>query len=126
MDSVKPLRFDDAWSVANEFVRQRLTACAAQVVLVRDLYGRARVVLDDRARQEARRWKSTELIEQVRHRLSDEGLLPKHLDEGAAGLRRDLLALGVFSEMPDGRVNMPDVYRVGFGLGRRGGVKPIR
>lgn len=26
----------------------------------------------------------------------------------------------------DGRVNMPDVYRVGFGLGRKGGVKPIR
>jgi hypothetical protein len=24
----------------------------------------------------------------------------------------------------DGRVDMPDLYRVGFGLGRKGGVKP--
>jgi len=28
--------------------------------------------------------------------------------------------------MHDMRINMPDLYRVGFGLGRRGGVKPIR
>ncbi len=27
--------------------------------------------------------------------------------------------------MKDERVNMPDLYRVGFGLGRRGGVKPV-
>jgi hypothetical protein len=27
--------------------------------------------------------------------------------------------------MKDGRINMPDLYRVGFGLGRRGGVKPM-
>jgi len=24
----------------------------------------------------------------------------------------------------DGRIDMPDLYRVGFGLGRKGGVKP--
>jgi hypothetical protein len=28
--------------------------------------------------------------------------------------------------MDDGRINLPDVYRVGYGLGRRGGVKAIR
>jgi len=43
-----------------------------------------------------------------------------------AGLRTDLLDLALFSRQPDGRINMPDVYRVGFGLGRMGGVKPIR
>ena len=26
--------------------------------------------------------------------------------------------------MRDGRINMPDLYRVGFGLGRKGGIKP--
>ena len=54
------------------------------------------------------------------------GLLPKRLELGLKGLRDDLLDLAVFSQQKDGRINMPDVYRVGFGLGRRGGVKPIR
>jgi hypothetical protein len=27
--------------------------------------------------------------------------------------------------MRDGRINMPDLYRVGFGLGRKGGVTPL-
>jgi len=53
-------------------------------------------------------------------------LPPEHADEGAPGLREDLEKLGVFQSMADGRVNMPDLYRVGFGLGRRGGVKPVR
>ncbi|MEW6220236.1 MAG: hypothetical protein AB1634_11985 [Thermodesulfobacteriota bacterium] len=53
-------------------------------------------------------------------------LLPRRLDRGPLGLREDLLDLAFFSQMHDGRLNMPDVYRVGFGLGRKGGVKPIR
>jgi hypothetical protein len=53
-------------------------------------------------------------------------LPPPHLDDGPEGLRTDLSDLGVLSITPDGRINMPDVYRVGFGLGRRGAVKPIR
>ena len=32
----------------------------------------------------------------------------------------------VFLSLRDGRVNVPDVFRVGYGLGRRGGVKPVR
>jgi hypothetical protein len=28
--------------------------------------------------------------------------------------------------MTDDRVNLPDVYRVGYGLGRKGGVKTVR
>lgn len=42
------------------------------------------------------------------------------------GVRDDLKGVGVFQIMDDGRVNLPDVYRVGYGLGRRGGVKAIR
>ncbi|MDA8229737.1 MAG: hypothetical protein M0006_00185 [Magnetospirillum sp.] len=52
-------------------------------------------------------------------------LPPEHYEEGWHGVRRDLDALGIFERMIDGRVNMPDLYRVGFGLGRRGGVRPI-
>ena len=40
---------------------------------------------------------------------------------------RDLLMkLGFCMTLSDGRFNMPDLYRVGFGLGRRGGVKPLK
>lgn len=52
-------------------------------------------------------------------------LPPEHSGDGWKGVRRDLIALGIFEMMKDGRINMPDLYRVGFGLGRRGGVKPM-
>ena len=53
-------------------------------------------------------------------------LPPLHIDDGAEGVREDLGSLGIFLRMRDDRVNIPDVFRVGYGLGRRGGVKPIR
>ncbi len=53
-------------------------------------------------------------------------LPPRHIHRGEEGLLDDLIELGLFSRMSDGRLNMPDVYRVAFGLGRRGGVKPVR
>lgn len=34
--------------------------------------------------------------------------------------------LGFCTTMTDGRFNMPDLYRIGFGLGRKGGVKPLK
>ncbi|MGV6477200.1 hypothetical protein [Azotobacter vinelandii] len=52
-------------------------------------------------------------------------LPPQHGERGWFGVRGDLERLGVFETMKDGRVNLPDLYRVGFGLGRRGGVKPL-
>ena len=64
------------------------------------------------------------LNEQVKN--EDVKLPPSRLDEGAAGVRENLETLGVFQRMRDGRVNIPDVFRVGYGLGRRGGVKPVR
>ena len=42
------------------------------------------------------------------------------------GLIQDLTDLGILQPLPDGRLQMPDVYRVAFGLGRKGGVKPLR
>lgn len=53
-------------------------------------------------------------------------LPPRNLHRGADGVRIDLESLGIFQRLLDGRVNMPDVFRVGYGLGRRGGVKPVR
>lgn len=53
-------------------------------------------------------------------------LPPRHVEQGPDGVRTDLESLGVFMRLHDGRVNIPDVFRVGYGLGRRGGVRPIR
>lgn len=41
-------------------------------------------------------------------------------------LLEDLVELGVLYRTKDGRLNMPDIFRVGFGIRRRGGVKPPR
>ncbi len=67
-----------------------------------------------------------------RHRLGEsptkdlfEKLPPAHYEEGWKGVRRDLESLGILETMKDERVNMADLYRVGFGLGRMGGVKPV-
>ena len=50
---------------------------------------------------------------------------PGNIDRKAPGVREDLESLGVFRRLVDGRVDLPDVFRVGYGLGRRGGVRPI-
>lgn len=53
-------------------------------------------------------------------------LPPQHIAQGWDGVCNDLERIGIFEKMRDKRINMPDLYRIGFGLGRRGGVKPIR
>ncbi len=53
-------------------------------------------------------------------------LLPAQLGDGAAGVRGDLETLGVFRRMRKDRIDVPDVYRLGFGLRRKGGIPPKR
>jgi hypothetical protein len=48
----------------------------------------------------------------------------QHVDRGWDGVLEDLRRLGLLETKKDGRIDMPDLYRVGFGLGRKGGVKP--
>lgn len=48
----------------------------------------------------------------------------QHGDRGWDGVREDLQRLGLLETKRDTRIDMPDLYRVGFGLGRKGGVKP--
>ena len=69
-------------------------------------------------------FRSDRLTEEVEQNVVK--LPPSRIEEGPDGVRRDLESLGVFQRMRDGRVNVPDVFRVGYGLGRKGGVKPIR
>jgi len=51
-------------------------------------------------------------------------LPPQHAERGWDGIREDLIRLGLIEVRKDGRIDTPDLYRVGFGLGRKGGVKP--
>lgn len=71
----------------------------------------------------AERWREDRVVESL---AESAELPPRHLTDGVNGLRRDLEAQGVFQRLLDGRVNIPDVYRIGYGLGRRGGVRPVR
>lgn len=56
--------------------------------------------------------------------LMSDGLPPQHINNDWEGIKEDLIRIGIFTVRKDGRLDMPDLYRVGFGLGRRGGVKP--
>jgi len=73
-----------------------------------------------------RRWQEADALNRIIRRVQDkeERLPPAHLEDGPDGIRQDLEDLGIFYRMSDGRVNIPDVFRLGYGLGRRGGVKP--
>ncbi len=55
--------------------------------------------------------------------ITSEHLPPQHV-ESWDGIRKDLERLGIFVTRKDSRIDMPDLYRVGFGLGRKGGVAP--
>ena len=77
-----------------------------------------------------RLWVKEKTIEGLKDQLarSDLGvkLPPQSLSRGAAGLLDDLQSLGLIERLRDQRIQMPDVYRIGFGFGRRGGVKPLK
>lgn len=49
----------------------------------------------------------------------------EHGNDGEQVLRT-LIELGAMSERPDGRIDVPDIYRYGFGILRKGGVKRPR
>ena len=73
------------------------------------------------------RWRSEAVLDRLQEEVDQDEvkLPPRHVEQGADGVRMDLESLGVFLRLYDGRVHIPDVFRVGYGLGRRGGVRPI-
>jgi hypothetical protein len=50
---------------------------------------------------------------------------PQHVRD-YPGLIQELIDIGVMTRRADGRLDLPDVYRIAFGLGRRGGVPRVR
>ena len=91
---------------------------------------RGKVTVPCAAGEFERLWEKDQTIERLEDQLaqSDVGvkLPPQSLSRGAAGLLDDLQSLGLIERLRDQRIQMPDVYRIGFGFGRRGGVKPMK
>lgn len=69
------------------------------------------------------RWKKPDVIDAIRTLLDPRR--PLRLASEHDGILQDLQEMGVFEDIGSGRLNMPDVYRIGFGLRRRGGIKPV-
>lgn len=72
-------------------------------------------------------WEQDQILDEIAGQIDadDVKLPPRNLDRGATGVREDLEALGVFRRLKDGRVDIPDVYRIGYRIGRKGGVRPV-
>lgn len=73
-------------------------------------------------------WRRDGVIDRLPADLAQDAvrLPPSRFEDGPEGIREDLEALGVFRPLLDGRVNLPDVYRVPYRIGRKGGIKPAR
>lgn len=75
-------------------------------------------------------WDKVGVLNLLTEAISDSSntvkLPPQHLTDGFDGVLLDLQELGLIQRLSDGRIQMPDVYRIAFGLGRRGGVKPLK
>jgi hypothetical protein len=72
-------------------------------------------------------WNADATLNRLEKISRDERRLgPQRLTDGTEGLLEDLKDLGIFNKLTDGRLQMPDVYRVAFGVGRKGGVKPLK
>ena len=93
---------------------------------------RGKVTVPCAASEFERLWDKEKTIERLKDQLADSGATVKlppqslSLGLGANGLLDDLQSLGLIERLRDQRIQMPDVYRIGFGFGRRGGVKPLK
>ncbi len=77
-------------------------------------------------RDVAQRWREEHLPERLKAADGEAKLPPRRVDEGANGIREDLEQLGIFQRLDDDWVNVTEVFRAGYRLGRKGGVKPVQ
>lgn len=91
---------------------------------------RGRLTVPCAASEIERIWKAEQTLTQLEALLKKGKaavkLPPQNLEQGPAGILIDLEALGMVQRMNDKRIQMPDVFRVAFGFGRRGGVTPLK
>ena len=74
-------------------------------------------------------WKENNTADSILRESPSRGLAPVQLEDdfGMApeqALLDALVAIGVFEQRSNGKVNIPDIFRVEAGIKRRGGVKP--
>lgn len=68
-------------------------------------------------------WDAGSLLRTLEHSATK----PARLTDGLEGIRDEMIAIAIFETVKDGiRINVPDVFRIGYGLGRKGGIKPVR
>lgn len=67
-------------------------------------------------------WKHAHLEDLLDH--DDSARRRRSQGRALDALVDELVELGVVQRLADGRINVPDVYRLGFGMRRKGGVKP--
>lgn len=74
------------------------------------------------------KWIADGLIEHLEEKIQNKEvkLPPTRIENGVKGVLLDLIDLGIFQKIWDGRIQSPDVYRIAFGFGRKGGVKPLK
>lgn len=71
-----------------------------------------------------KRWRSSRVMDAIES--DKENLPPPRFEHRNMSTLLDaLVAQGMCRRMQDGRINMPDIYRVTYGLGRKGGV-PVK
>lgn len=59
--------------------------------------------------------------------LENSAFKPEGLTNGLEGIRDEMIEIAVFQSAQNRvRINVPDVFRIGYGLGRKGGIKPVR
>lgn len=84
------------------------------------------------------RWREDAVVNRILQATADNNqtlddsvrpYLPPHALENQAQeatLTQAMIEIGVINRTADGRLNMPDLFRVAAGIGRRGGVRAIR
>lgn len=71
------------------------------------------------------KWQAGQALERLgaaESTADDEVTMGPRDPQDPSSLINDLEKLGVMTRRADGRIDVPDVYRVAFGLGRRGGI----
>ncbi|MDR0877035.1 MAG: hypothetical protein LBN21_03195 [Treponema sp.] len=124
-DSIYPLHYETIRQGVQEASRNRVEEVAEDYPWVKDICGKLNnlnVPIEFDSIKE--RW--IEKYPNGPRDIKTDHLPPQNADDGWIGIMDELIRIGLFDKMRDGRYNMPDIYRVGFKLGRKGGVKPVK
>ncbi|TQE99809.1 MAG: hypothetical protein FKY71_06650 [Spiribacter salinus] len=125
-DHDRALHFEAIKSGIQAASQIRVDEVAEDYAWIRDVLGALEGLTVPCSYEEVIRPRWEECFPRGTEDIPSDRLPPQHATRGWDGVYDDLQRMGMVELMRDGRFNMPDLYRVGFGLGRRGGVRPRR